>query len=93
VTGTSMRTCVGCRARAPRASLLRFVSADGGGLTLDPGRELPGRGAWLHCDPACWGAFVGRRGPVRSLRASPTRAAREALRATLATRQVEEAPC
>lgn len=88
-----MRTCVGCGTRAPQGALLRFVSAGDGGLTLDPRRGLPGRGAWLHGDPACWSAFVGRRGPVRSLRATPTRAAREALRATLATRQVEEAPC
>ena len=88
-----MRTCVGCGAREARASLVRFVSAADGGLTLDLRRALPGRGAWLHGDPACWSAFVGRRGPVRSLRTTPSRAAREALQVALATRQVEDAAC
>ena len=44
----------------------------------------PGRGAYLHREPACWAAFVRRRGAVRSLRATPSRATREALVDTLA---------
>jgi predicted RNA-binding protein YlxR (DUF448 family) len=53
-------------------------------LTLDGRRRQPGRGAYLHREPACWAAFVARRGAVRSLRATPSRVAREALRDTLA---------
>ncbi|HJW71157.1 MAG TPA: YlxR family protein [Candidatus Binatia bacterium] len=74
-----IRTCVGCGACAPQAALVRFV-ATASGLALDTRRRLPGRGAWLHREPGCWGAFVQRRGAVRSLRADPGRAAREALR-------------
>jgi predicted RNA-binding protein YlxR (DUF448 family) len=49
-----------------------------GGLARDRGHRAPGRGAYLHDDPTCWQAFVGRRGPVRSLRAAVPRPAREA---------------
>ena len=77
-----IRTCVGCGVRAPQADLIRLVAA-GERLVLDARRRLPGRGAWLHREPACWGTFVQRRGPVRSLRSTPGREAREALRDAL----------
>jgi len=82
VRAAPIRTCVGCGVRAPQPSLVRFV-ATGPGLTLDARRRLPGRGAWLHREPACWDAFVRRRGAVRSLRTAPSRAARDALRDVL----------
>ena len=78
-----IRTCVGCGARAPQGELVRFVAL-ASALALDGRRRQPGRGAYLHREPACWAAFVGRRGAVRSLRATPSRVAREALRDTLA---------
>lgn len=77
ITGP-VRSCAGCGARAPQRSLVRFVAVDGA-LVLDPRRRRPGRGAYLHRDPTCAQAFVARRGPVRSLRSNPARAAREAL--------------
>jgi uncharacterized protein len=73
-----IRTCVGCGERAPQAALTRVARATDG-LRPDPGRRLPGRGAYLHPAASCWAAFVARRGPVRSLRATPTRAERERL--------------
>lgn len=78
-----VRTCVGCGARAPQPTLTRFVSRDGG-LRLDVGRRQAGRGAYLHDATSCWSAFVQRRGAVRSLRATPSRATRETLVHTLA---------
>ena len=45
------RTCVGCRARATQDELLRVIAGSGG--TLEVGRTLPGRGAWLHPEQAC----------------------------------------
>ena len=78
-----VRTCVGCGARAPQATLTRFVSRDGE-LRLDAGRPQPGRGAYLHHATSCWSQFVQRRGAVRSLRATPSRATRETLVRTLA---------
>jgi len=83
VTHGPVRTCVGCGQRASQPDLVRFVSA-GTRLQLDRRRRLPGRGAWLHRAPACWDAFVQRRGAVRSLRATPTHVAREELRTDLA---------
>ena len=73
-----IRTCVGCSARAPQGALVRLVST-AAGLALDERRRLPGRGAYLHRDTSCWTAFVRRRGPVRSLRATPSVAERERL--------------
>lgn len=73
-----IRSCAGCGARAPQATLVRFV-AIAGALVLDPRRRQPGRGAYLHRDPACAQAFIARRGPVRSLRCNPARPVREAL--------------
>ena len=65
------RTCVGCRNRAPADSLLRFVAAeteDGLRLLPDPKRRLPGRGAHLHPDPACFAQAERRRAFGRALR-------------------------
>jgi uncharacterized protein len=62
-----LRTCVGCRARADRASLLRVVVA-GGVLAVDPLRRLPGRGASVHPDLVCVDLADKRRAFTRALR-------------------------
>ncbi|MFF5171143.1 YlxR family protein [Micromonospora sp. NPDC000089] len=65
------RTCVGCRERAPASELLRVVAvADEAGSSLrpDPTRSLPGRGANMHPDPACFALAVRRRAFGRALR-------------------------
>ena len=77
------RTCVGCGQRAAKPQLRRFVlTAEH--LVLDGSRPATGRGAYLHDNPTCWREFTRRRGPVRSLRATPDRAARVALTTALA---------
>lgn len=69
-----VRTCVGCRRRAAAADLLRVaveaVEAPGqpGRLRLDPRRNAPGRGAWLHPDPSCAELAERRRAFARALR-------------------------
>jgi predicted RNA-binding protein YlxR (DUF448 family) len=66
-----MRTCVGCRARAPRSELLRVVLVEVDGvrtLRPDPRRSLPGRGASLHPTPACLDLAERRRAFGRALR-------------------------
>nr|WP_084504333.1 YlxR family protein [Actinoplanes sp. N902-109] len=65
------RTCVGCRLRAPATELLRFVAVEAGDLLQlqpDPDRRLPGRGAHLHLDPACFAQAERRRAFGRALR-------------------------
>ncbi|KAA5831069.1 YlxR family protein [Saccharopolyspora hirsuta] len=65
-----VRTCVGCRTRTSPAELLRVV-AEGDGVPVavpDPRRRRPGRGAWLHPDPACLRLAERRRAFPRALR-------------------------
>ncbi|MGJ6981176.1 YlxR family protein [Aestuariimicrobium soli] len=62
-----IRTCVGCRRTAPQRELTRFVVVDGR-VVPDPARRLPGRGSWLHSDPACLALAVKRGAFARSQR-------------------------
>jgi predicted RNA-binding protein YlxR (DUF448 family) len=66
-----VRTCVGCRSRAPASTLLRVVAVIQAGvatLVPDPRHRLPGRGAYLHVDPACLAKAERRRAFGRALR-------------------------
>ncbi|MFJ2550313.1 YlxR family protein [Microbacterium sp. NPDC087591] len=62
-----VRTCVGCRTRAPRSALLRVVSQNDI-LVSDERAVLPGRGAWVHPTPECKEAALRRRAFGRALR-------------------------
>jgi predicted RNA-binding protein YlxR (DUF448 family) len=66
VTGP-VRTCVGCRTRAPASELLRVVARDGAVLP-DDGRREPGRGAHLHPTADCLELAARRRAFSRALR-------------------------
>lgn len=66
-TSIPVRTCVGCRKRAPVTDLLRVVVRDGA-LVPDPRRRLPGRGASVHPTPECLRAAERRRAFPRALR-------------------------
>lgn len=61
------RSCVGCRGRAPKAELLRVVRT-ASGMLVDPLGSAPGRGAYVHRDPACVGVAIGRGAFARALR-------------------------
>ncbi|AYF98857.1 YlxR family protein [Protaetiibacter intestinalis] len=63
----SVRTCLGCRQRAPRTSLVRFVARDGR-VVVDTAARLPGRGAWVHPDPGCVATAIRKRALGRALR-------------------------
>jgi predicted RNA-binding protein YlxR (DUF448 family) len=62
-----MRTCVGCRERADKSSLLRLVAV-GDVIQPDPQARLPGRGAYLHPSPDCLELARRRRAFPRALR-------------------------
>lgn len=64
-----VRTCVGCRTRAPRSTLLRVVVVDSR-LIPDERATMPGRGAWVHETRECMDAALRRRAFVRALRVS-----------------------
>ena len=66
-----LRTCVGCRARAPRSQLLRVVAVEVDGrssVVPDHRGRLPGRGASVHPVPACLDLAERRRAFPRALR-------------------------
>ena len=65
----SVRTCVGCRTRAPRSTLLRVVSIESA-LVVAERASMPGRGAWVHETSECVDAAIRRRAFVRALRVS-----------------------
>ena len=67
VSHEPVRTCVGCRARAPKTDLARIVAGPSG-ASVDPTGAAPGRGAYVHRDPECILA-AGRAGVLgRALR-------------------------
>ncbi len=63
-----MRTCVGCRARAPREALVRLVCDGDGVIHVDRHLKAPGRGAHLCYDANCAEAAVERRALGRGFR-------------------------
>lgn len=62
-----VRTCLGCRHRASRSSLLRVVAREGQ-VVADAAAVLPGRGAWVHPTSTCVESAVKRRAFGRALR-------------------------
>ena len=62
-----IRTCVGCKQRAAKSSLLRVVAA-GDVIQPDPRARLPGRGAYLHPSLKCLDLARRRRAFSRVLR-------------------------
>jgi predicted RNA-binding protein YlxR (DUF448 family) len=70
-----VRTCVGCRTRAPKEELLRLVPAPDGApgpeLVVDLLGKLPGRGISLHPRRPCLEAAVKRGGIAHALRRAP----------------------
>ncbi|HTL41314.1 MAG TPA: YlxR family protein [Pseudolysinimonas sp.] len=66
-----VRTCLGCRQRAPRSSLLRVVARNGQ-VVADAAARLPGRGAWVHPQSGCIENAVKRKAFGRALRTTVT---------------------
>ncbi|MDX2025446.1 YlxR family protein [Microcella sp.] len=62
-----VRTCLGCRQRAPRSSLVRVVAIDGS-VVVDALARFPGRGAWVHGTRDCVETATVRRAWARALR-------------------------
>ena len=65
------RTCVGCGRKAPQLELVRFA-APTGVLQVDPGRTLPGRGAYTCRRTSCFERAESRRAFARTLRRTVT---------------------
>jgi predicted RNA-binding protein YlxR (DUF448 family) len=63
-----VRTCVGCRGRAPKADLLRLNVGAAGSIRLDLSGSGPGRGAYVHRRLSCVEAALSRGALARGLR-------------------------
>jgi predicted RNA-binding protein YlxR (DUF448 family) len=63
-----VRTCLGCRQRDIRSSLVRVVARDGEAV-VDQSAALPGRGAWVHPTGECVTTAIKRKAFGRALRA------------------------
>lgn len=79
-----VRTCLGCRKRADKSSLLRVVAQDGE-VVADASASLPGRGAWVHPTHKCIESAQQRRAFARALRAENTLDSRQLLTTVIAT--------
>ncbi len=64
-----VRTCLGCRQRALRSSLVRVVARDGR-VVVDTAARIPGRGAWVHPVSGCVENAIQRKAFGRALRAA-----------------------
>ncbi len=80
------RTCVGCREKGWKRSLLRIARRPDGSVVVDPVGREPGRGAYVHRDPACVDAALARGALWRALRTQADRDGAARLR-----RDIEEA--
>ncbi|HXS65040.1 MAG TPA: YlxR family protein [Streptosporangiaceae bacterium] len=67
MSGSVIRTCVGCRTRAAKSDLLRVVAVNGE-IVADPAARSPGRGAYLHPSQDCLEQARRRRAFPRALR-------------------------
>jgi predicted RNA-binding protein YlxR (DUF448 family) len=67
MSGSVIRTCVGCRTRAVKSDLLRVVAVNGE-IVADPAARSPGRGAYLHPSLECLERARRRRAFPRALR-------------------------
>ena len=66
------RTCIGCRERAPKRSLVRVARSSDGEVALDPSGSAPGRGAYVHLDAGCIDAAMRSGAFDRALRTGLT---------------------
>ena len=55
MTAAPQRTCIGCRQRRPKVTLLRLVRGADGRVQVDDGGQAEGRGAYVCPDSGCLG--------------------------------------
>jgi predicted RNA-binding protein YlxR (DUF448 family) len=62
------RTCVGCRQKATKGSLVRIVRTADGKLRVDPTGKVPGRGAYVHRARECASVALHKGALARTLK-------------------------
>ena len=66
------RTCIGCREVKAKRELTRIVRLSDGHVQVDPSGKLPGRGAYICANVACWQRAVERSSIERALKSQIT---------------------
>ena len=61
------RQCMGCRERKAKREMIRVVRTPEGGVSLDFGGKMNGRGAYLCPDPECLKKAIRSKALDRSL--------------------------
>lgn len=67
-----IRTCIGCRRKDAKTSLIRLALDADGRLQIDFRQKMPGRGAYLCRDMACLEKAWKRKAFMRALKISPS---------------------
>jgi uncharacterized protein len=67
VNAGPVRSCIGCGVRRAQEELTRVAVGPEGGVVVDRGKRIPGRGAYL-CGIGCLGAAVKRKSFARAFR-------------------------
>lgn len=83
------RTCVGCREKKSKRTLVRIVRTPDGKVVVDEAGKAQGRGAYLCRNPACWEAALKRGSLNRALRTTLRPETVESLRAHAQTLTAE----
>lgn len=68
-TRKGTRSCVGCKAQAGKASLLRIVRLADGSIAYDSTGRVPGRGAYV-CSVECYENALKSKKLQRALKAT-----------------------
>jgi len=74
-----VRTCIVCREKAGKRTLIRIVRTESG-IVIDPGGKMNGRGAYLCERPECWERAMTTDILAKALKTSLTPEDRESLR-------------
>lgn len=85
------RTCVGCGTTGAKRSFVRIVRGPDGTVQIDDTGKKPGRGAYLHSDPACWSQALTKKRLEHSLKVSLSAADIAALETVAGALQPSEA--
>jgi predicted RNA-binding protein YlxR (DUF448 family) len=57
-----IRSCIGCRSKLPKESLVRFAIDKKGRLRADPSHKMAGRGAYLCPNLSCFKLAFKKKG-------------------------------
>lgn len=67
-----IRTCIACRSARPKEALIRIARTPEGGLVVDEGARMPGRGAYVCRDARCVEKVVSSARARSALGQSPS---------------------